>query len=661
MVNQFGGQTRTSFFSNEGQNQVRETLFQLPVDPEQFGVLLPPADLRRLDFSALEFTTARRALIEYIRTYFPDDFNDFVANNGIIMLVELLSYITAVLSLRADVLANEAFLPTANTENAVVNHLALISQKIRRASPAVTDIELSIPNRLGSDVRVPPGLSFQISGGDGDNITYEVFRSPDDFTSDIIIPAGKRGIIAFGIEGRTKSQTSISEGISDQRISILDDSILESPVRVTVSGAGSSNQWDRIEFIEQANPTDEVFEARFFEGELQIVFGNNVTGAIPENGATIEVEYRTGGGRRGRIGAGVIDETRPITPEFPFTATIDVRFRNISGSSGGDDQESIDEAKRRAPRDFATRNVAVAAEDYAQLVNSFSHPTFGSVSKSLATIRTGLNSNRVELHILAEGTDGAITTPSVGLKKAVDTFITDLNVLTDHVVVLDAIIKNVDLEMQVIINRRADPTVVKQAVNDAIDNFFDINNFDLGDPFYVSRLCDAIQSVDGVSYVDIIKPSDNILPVDRLGEQRVLNVEVQTKTVTHPEFGNGDNAGYKINGIEGKELNLEIGVEYTFNVDADGQPFYLTTSNVGQDPDAIITDGVESSTDGYPTDSGSFTFTPSESTPSAFWYQSLAGNSLGWKINVVQQGIGRNEIIRLGDRQLKFFFERRPT
>ena len=68
-----------------------ETFFNLPTDPDEFSVLLPPSALRKIDFSALEFATARRALVEYIKTYFPDDFNDFVSNNGVIMLLELLS------------------------------------------------------------------------------------------------------------------------------------------------------------------------------------------------------------------------------------------------------------------------------------------------------------------------------------------------------------------------------------------------------------------------------------------------------------------------------------------------------------------------------------------------------------------------------------------
>ena len=171
------------------------TLFDLPVDPDEFSVLLPPSELRKIDFSALEFATARRALVEYIKTYFPNDFNDFMSNNGVMMLVELLSYLTAVMSLRSDLLANQSTLPTATSEDAVANHLALIGQSISRATPAIVDIECAVGSPVSADINIPPGQQFTISGDDGSDITYELFKSPTNLTGSISIPSSKRGII----------------------------------------------------------------------------------------------------------------------------------------------------------------------------------------------------------------------------------------------------------------------------------------------------------------------------------------------------------------------------------------------------------------------------------------------------------------------------------
>jgi hypothetical protein len=47
-----------------------ETFFDLPNVPEEFGVKLPTADLRRINFTALEYDTLVRACVEYIKTYY---------------------------------------------------------------------------------------------------------------------------------------------------------------------------------------------------------------------------------------------------------------------------------------------------------------------------------------------------------------------------------------------------------------------------------------------------------------------------------------------------------------------------------------------------------------------------------------------------------------
>jgi len=178
-----------------------KTFFKLPDSPEEFGIVLPVANLRRINFSALDFPTMRRVLVEYIKTYYPDRFNDFVSNNGIIMILELVSYIGSILSTRSDIIADEGFLPTALSELAVSNHLSLINQKIKRQTPAVVDVEIILSNPVRTEIRIPAGRRFTISGSDGHPVTYELFRAPGDFNSYISIPPGKLGIIGFGIEG----------------------------------------------------------------------------------------------------------------------------------------------------------------------------------------------------------------------------------------------------------------------------------------------------------------------------------------------------------------------------------------------------------------------------------------------------------------------------
>ena len=503
-----------------------ETFFELPNVPEEFGVILPPPNLRRINFSGLDYVTCQRAIVEYIQTYYPGIFNDFIASNGVMMFTDIVASVAAKLSLRQDLLANESNLPSAQTEPAVVNQLALIGQRLLRQTPAITDIEISVDRPAFTDIEIDAGTSFSVRGPDGANVTYEIYRAPGDWTSKIVIPAGKRSVIAYGLEGEFASPlVTVSPGGANQQFTATGSNILESPLIVNVTFGNVTEEWDVIrEPIERFGPNDKVVEVRF-EGDRTIfTFGDDVHGQAPASGSSISFSYRVGGGIRGRIGVGQIDTSRQLFPLPPANAVVSVHFRNVTASLGGTDKESLAQAKRRAPRDFAMpgspdrpRSI-VTGEDYAQAASFYSHPVYGSVSKAVATIRTDKNANLTEIYVLAQSADDLPALPNLGLKQGLKTFFNELNVLTDHVSILDGAIKPVDLEMTIVVNRSADASVVKAQVEATITSYFNISNWEMGKPLYISNLIEVIEAVDGVAYVDIYTPSNNILPTGKIGE-----------------------------------------------------------------------------------------------------------------------------------------------
>lgn len=494
-----------------------ETFFDLPTEPDEFGVVLTPAKLRRLDFSALEFPTIRRAVFEYIKTYFPSRFNDFQSNNGIIMLAEVQAYIGGLLSQRSDVLVDASFLPTSQTFTAVDQHLQLINNRVQRATPAVVDIEVSVQTELFANLSIPAGTSFTLTGSDGEPVTYEIYRAPGDFTNDVQILAGTRAVIAFGIEGRFATPKVVeSAGGPFQEIRILDTRILENPIVFTVTTGSTNENWTRIDTLEQADPTDKVFEVKFDSAGMTIRTGDDQTGRALLAGQVVTIRYRVGGGQRGRISTNAINDTKSIIPNAPITAPVLVRFRNLAPSNGGEDQESLTRAKARAPKESAALSSATSGEDYAVLAREFNHPVFGSVLKALATVRTSINANIVELYVLAAGPDNIPVQPSLGLKQGLETFFEDINVLTDQVKAFDAFIKPITVRAKVIVSRSADPSIVKDNVDATIQNFFNVDNFELGKPLYLSSLYEALQSIEGVQFVKIFEPQDDILATKEL-------------------------------------------------------------------------------------------------------------------------------------------------
>lgn len=493
---------------------------KLPTEPRSFAVDLPPAHLRALDFSALDYDTARQSIIEYVRTYYPHDFNDFVSSNGLMILIDIISSVTDKLSLRNDLMANEAFLSTAVTEEAVENHLQLIGERMRRQTPSTVEVEVMVNKPAFTDVRIPGGVQVSTIGPDGSEVYYEIYHGPGDWNSDIIIPAGKRGVVAWGVQGRfAPTYVAMAVGGVGQQYDLPDDDILPDPIIVNVTYGGIMRQWRVVqEPIQKFDAKEEVVEVQFFktiEGQsiARFIFGDDVNGKSPIVGSEIAISYRTGGGTRGRIAAGAIDQTRVAQSG---SQSVSISYRNTVPSTGGTDHETISEAKRRAPKVYSMHTVVVTANDYVTFANVFQHPYYGKIGKSAVILETSPNQNIVDVYVIATGNDGLPVAATIQLKEALQNALSAVNVVTDEVRVKDGKTKAIDLEAIVVLDRNSDARVVRNKVDQAFTEFFSLKNFDLGEPLYVSNLIEVIENIDGVRYIDLQSPHKNVLASNRL-------------------------------------------------------------------------------------------------------------------------------------------------
>ncbi len=282
------------------------------------------------------------------------------------------------------------------------------------------------------------------------------------FISPITVPAGKRGVVGWAIEGQFAEINAISAGGPDQVITIPFDDVLGDPIFVYVTTGDTTVEWTRVDIKEKFTATDTVFEVRHTDKTTQILFGDDIAGQSPLSGQEVLVRFRRGGGVRGRIRSLAIDESRQISTVLPEKSSAQVTFRNLEPSKGGLDKESLPAVARRAPREFATHDNITTSQDYATTVQTFNHPVYGSVFKATAVTRASLNANLVELYVLQNGPDNNPVAPSLGLKKGIETFVSEKNVLTDHVRVYDGAIKSVDLDIVVVISRSADASVTKK-------------------------------------------------------------------------------------------------------------------------------------------------------------------------------------------------------
>jgi hypothetical protein len=91
---------------------------------------------READFQSFDYETLRKSMIEYLRTYYPEDFNDYTESSEYIALIDLIAFLGQSLAFRADLNARENFIDTAERRDSILKLARLVSYNPKRSIPA---------------------------------------------------------------------------------------------------------------------------------------------------------------------------------------------------------------------------------------------------------------------------------------------------------------------------------------------------------------------------------------------------------------------------------------------------------------------------------------------------------------------------------------------
>jgi len=91
---------------------------------------------READFQSYDFETLRKTMIDYLRLYYPEDFNDFIESSEYIALIDLLAFLGQALAFRTDLNSRENFLDTAERRDSILKLARLVGYSPKRSVPA---------------------------------------------------------------------------------------------------------------------------------------------------------------------------------------------------------------------------------------------------------------------------------------------------------------------------------------------------------------------------------------------------------------------------------------------------------------------------------------------------------------------------------------------
>ena len=114
---------------------------------------------QQINFKAWDYETVKQSLLDYLKLYYPEDFNDYIETSDMVMIVEVFSYIAELLAYRIDLNSHENFLTTAERKESVLRLAKFISYNASRTLPArglvkITTIRTTetVIDSLGNDL-----------------------------------------------------------------------------------------------------------------------------------------------------------------------------------------------------------------------------------------------------------------------------------------------------------------------------------------------------------------------------------------------------------------------------------------------------------------------------------------------------------------------------
>lgn len=319
----------------------------------------------QLVLSSIDFDTLKENFKEFLKTQSVFVDYDFEGSNMNVLL-DVMSYNTFLNSFYLNMVASEMFLDSAQKYDSVISHAKELNYLPRSAKSGVAEIDLSLDTNITSgSITIPKGTRFSGINANGTytfttaqakiisspNTTYEVsnFRIYEgDYYNDTFV-------VDYGIEGQQFILSNKDIDISSLTLTVVED-----------NGA-TTNQFKRADTLYGLDSKSKVF---FLQGSqddsYEMIFGDNLFGRKPKDGAVLTANYRISSGKESQ-GISTFTLSDDIGPENGgriLTATV----TTVSNSTSGSNKEDVDSIRFAAPRYFATQQRAISTDDYKSLI-----------------------------------------------------------------------------------------------------------------------------------------------------------------------------------------------------------------------------------------------------------------------------------------------------
>lgn len=321
-----------------------------------------------IDYTNKDYEAFRAMMIEKLQEKMPE-YTDTSETDAGIVIIEALANGLDILSLYADIVANDILLPTTQDRGLAVILARCLGYIPYNQTASEYPQVFVLDEVRNEDTLIPKGTVVKTP--DSSDLATLYFETLEDF----VIPKGKLGneqdstgkylytVTVQNGESIYQDVIGTSTGAPVQSFKLNYTMALIDTLELYVNEGQGQQLWTRVDSFLDYDENSRVYMVSVDDFDVcTVTFGNGLKGKVPvayPNG--IVANYRIGGGESSNVSANVITELDSSV------AYIDSTF-NLEATVLGHEKESLESIKENAPASYRTRNRLVTLEDYEDLL-----------------------------------------------------------------------------------------------------------------------------------------------------------------------------------------------------------------------------------------------------------------------------------------------------
>ncbi|SVB58040.1 uncharacterized protein METZ01_LOCUS210894, partial [marine metagenome] len=294
-----------------------------------------------------------------------DVFRDYnLEGSTISHLLDILAYNTHYNAFYLNMVANEMFIDSATTRNAMISLSKLLGYTPKSRTGAKANVNISItPNDAPANITIAKNTKFN-SSINGINYTFVADQAYSTTAGSDNATVTVQNVSLIEGEPLTFSYTANTQD-SSQRFSIPNRGVDHSTITVSIKENSSTTELSPYtqasDLLETGSTSNVFFIEEGTDFLTEIKFGDGVLGRKLKTGNIVIIDYNV---CEGVLGNGANNFSVATTVGGYSTATLVTNDK----AEGGSDEESINSIRFNAPRHYNTQNRAVTTDDYKRII-----------------------------------------------------------------------------------------------------------------------------------------------------------------------------------------------------------------------------------------------------------------------------------------------------